>query len=135
MPVESARLFGRRPCRSTVVVRRMGGGPSLRGTVADLGGGGARLRLDGPLGAGEVIRLVFPPKKGGASHTGRMILGQVVHSQAEPSGHVVGIAFGWDATDKEKGAPTINRKAGLLSWFRSFGRKAGTPRPVNPHRR
>ena len=104
----------------------MGGGPSLKGTLADLGGGGARLMLDHPLGPGEVIRLVFPAKGGEASRQGRMILGQVVHSQAEPGGYAVGVAFGWDAAMKEAARP-VSRKAGLLSWFRSFWRK-DTPR-------
>ena len=122
MAVESPRLFQRRRCQGRVVVRRLGDGPSLKGTLADLGGGGARLMLDRPLGPGEVIRLVFPAKDGDASRQGRMILGQVVHSQAEPGGYAVGVAFGWDAAMKEVARP-VSRKAGLLSWFRSFWRK------------
>lgn len=122
MAVERPRLFQRRRCRGGVVVHRLGGGPSLKGTLADLGGGGARLMLDRPLGPGEVIRLVFPAKGGGTRRQGRMILGQVVHLQAEPGGYAVGVAFGWDAA-KEVARP-VSRKAGLLSWFRSFWRKA-----------
>ena len=41
MDVESPRVFQRRRCRGSVVVRQLGGGPSLEGTLADLGGGGA----------------------------------------------------------------------------------------------
>ena len=133
MAVESARVFQRRRCRCGVVVRRLGGGPSLQGTLADLGGGGARLMLDRPLGPGEVIRLVLPAKGGEASRQGRMILGQVVHSRAEPSGYSVGVAFGWDSAMKEAAGPA-SRESGLLSWFRSFWRKvmpgiAPGPRP------
>ena len=52
-----------------------------------------------------------------------MILGQVVHSQAGSSGHVVGVAFGWDASVKEVSRP-VSRTPGLLSWIRSFWKKA-----------
>ena len=104
----------------------MGGGPSLEGTLADLGGGGARLIVDRPLGRGEVIRLVFPPRRGEASRQGRMILGQVVHSKTESEGHVVGVAFGWDAAAKEP-AQSASRQGGLLSWVRSFW-KGATPK-------
>jgi len=81
--------------------------------------------LDRPLGPGEVIRLVFPAKRGEANRQGRMILGQVVHSQAERGSYAVGVAFGWDAAMKEVARP-VSRKTGLLSWFRSFWSKATT---------
>jgi hypothetical protein len=128
MAVESPRLFQRRRCRGGVLVHRLGGGPSLKGSLADVGGGGARLILDRPLGSGEVIRLVFPPRSGDASRQGQMILGQVVHSQAESGGHVVGVAFGWDASFGESVRPAA-RETGFLSWFRSFWKKA-TSRPA-----
>jgi PilZ domain len=123
MAEESPRLFQRRRCRGGVVVHRLGGGPSLKGTLADLGGGGARLRVDRPLGRGEVIRLVFPARRGEANRQGRMILGQVVHSRAEEGGYAVGVAFGWDAAVKDVARPDT-RKAGFLSWLRSFWTQA-----------
>jgi hypothetical protein len=122
MAVESPRLFQRRRCRGSVVVHRLGGGPSLKGTLADLGGG-ARLRVDRPLGRGEVIRLVFPAGRGEANRQGRMILGQVVHSRAEEGGYAVGVAFGWDAAVKDVARPDT-RTAGFLSWLRSFWTRA-----------
>ncbi len=122
MSGQGARVVRRRPSRGGVLVYRLSGGPSFKGTLADLASGGARLILDRPLASGEVIRLVFPRKGDEANRQGRMILGQVVHSQAELGGHVVGVVFGWDAAIKESAQP-IAQKAGLGSWFRLFWRK------------
>jgi hypothetical protein len=134
MSGQSARVVRRRPTRGGVLVYRLGGGPSFKGTLADLGSDGARLILDRPLDSGEVIRVIFPRKGDEANRPGRMILGQVVHSQAEPGGHVVGVVFGWDAAVKESTQPTA-RKAGLMSWFRLFWKKAAPRSPAGTARR
>lgn len=134
MAVECPRLFQRRRCGGRVVVHRLGGGPSVRGNLADLGGGGARLFLDRSLGPGEVIRVVLPPRKGEGPHQGRMILGQVVHSRAESRGHVVGVAFGWDAAVREPARPVAG-KAGLLSWLSSLWSKGVRGMAMGPQSR
>ena len=134
MAGERARLFPRRRCRGGILVSRLSGGPSLKGILTDLSGGGARLILDRPLGRGEVVRLVFPRKGNAASQPGRIILGQVVHSQIEPGCHIVRVAFAWDAAVKQS-PRAIAPKRGLFSWFRGFWQKSALRRPVSSQRR
>ena len=126
MAVNRPRLVPRRTCRGGVLVRRLSGGPSLKGTLADLRMSGARLMLDHPLGSGEVVRLVFPARSGQANRQGHMILGQVVHTQPEPGGYAVGVAFGWDAVIHEI-VEQDKQKLGFLDWFRSFWKKNPAP--------
>ena len=134
MSGQSARVVQRRPARGRVLVYRLGGGPSFKGTLANLGSDGVRLILDRPLDSGEVIRLVFLRKGDEPNRPGRMILGQVVHSQADSAGHVVGVVFGWDAAVKES-SQSIARKSGLMSWFRNFWNNAATRSPAGTEQR
>jgi hypothetical protein len=122
MSGQGAHVVQRRPARGGVLVYRLGGGPSFKGTLASLGSDGARLILDRPLDSGEVIRLIFNRKGDEANRPGRMILGQVVHSQAKPGHHLIRVVFGWDAAVKQSAQP-ITQKEGLRSWLRRLWRK------------
>jgi hypothetical protein len=130
MAEERTRRFQRRPCRGEVLVYRLGGGPAIKGTLIDIGGG-ARLALDGRLDEGEIIRLVFRRTCDATHHPGRIIIGRVAHSQgtSEPRRHLVGIAFAWHADVREEARP-ISRKAVSRSWFGFLSRRAGRQGPA-----
>jgi hypothetical protein len=127
MDVETARSFNRRRCRGQVLVHDLSGGETLKGELADLGKGGARLLVDRPLAEGHVVRLVFPRRSEPGHRNGRTIVGQVVHSSRHARGSVVGIAFGWDTAVAESLGPRAPRKA-CWSWLGFFSRKPAGPR-------
>jgi hypothetical protein len=114
------------------LVYRLGGGPSIKGKLADLGGGGARVVLERPLDRGEVVRLIFPRKADQAQQPGRLIIGHVVHSRAALEGYVVGVAFGWDAAVRVPAQPAVWR-AEPASWFHRFTGRAKPQHPVALH--
>jgi hypothetical protein len=122
---EDTRLFERRPCKGEVLVYNLGGGPTIKAELRDLGKGGARLLLDRPVSRGQGLRLVFPRKSGQTDRSGRMIVGHVVYSRVEGGRHVVGVAFGWHAAVKQTPQPMYQKTA--FSWIGLFSRKAKTP--------
>jgi hypothetical protein len=121
MTEEETRLAGRRPCHGEVLVYKLAGGTSLKGTLTDVSSGGVRVTLDRQLDEDEVVRLVFSHRSGSSSGPGRTIIGHVVHTRRESDRFHVGIAFGWDAA--VGGSPTIRRDPGMPRWLRFFSRK------------
>jgi hypothetical protein len=130
---EESRHFGRRPCKGEVLVYNLGGGPTIKAELRDLGKGGARLLLDRPVSRGQGLRLVFPRKTGQTDRSGRMIVGHVVYSRVEAGRHVVGVAFGWHAAVKETPQPMYRKTA--FSWIGLFSRKAKTTSLVSSRAR
>jgi len=125
---ECQRHSPRRPCRGEVLVHRLGGGPTLKAGLCDIGGGGVRLTVDQPLAIGEVVQLVFPGKPNGGRKHGRMIIGHVVHASARQDGRMVGIEFGWAAAAPQH--PKSHRlDSPLRSIFGLFSRKRKQGRP------
>src|SRR5271166_1037431 len=119
MANNNARRFERRRCRGDVLVSKLGGGPRLKGALVDISSGGARVILDRPLHSGEVIRLILPGRPGKVHHSGRIMIGQVLHSGGVPGRHVVGIGFGW-YKGGEKTPRSSGRTSGLWSWLSGF---------------
>ena len=106
-------------------MRRLAGGPCVKGTILDLGGGGARLILEKPIAVGEVIQLNFPRRPGQVRDPGRLMIGQVLHAGGVPGRHIVGIGFGWYTGAEVESAAKKPRRA-LWSWARLLcGMKAG----------
>lgn len=128
------RTAPRRPCRGTVIVHRLAGGPSFCGTLIDVAGGGIRVALDRRLAEGEAVRLVFRRNTGEPGGSGWTMLGSVVHSSNESGREVAGIAFGWSAAVGTK-AVRLDRKPASTSWFRSLLRKVGRRGPASVHGR
>jgi PilZ domain len=119
MSVESARASKRRQCRGEVTVYDLGGGERFKAAIEDLGSGGAKLIVDRPMAPGQFVRLMFPRKTESQHRTGRIIVGQVVHSRNEAGKSVVGVAFGWDAGFDENSRPSSTKKA-FSSWLGIF---------------
>ncbi len=62
-----------------------------------------------------------------------MIIGRVVHSEAEGGRHIIRIAFGWDAEHSEPRRP-FRKDPKCTSIFRRFARKLN-PRAFTAWRR
>jgi PilZ domain len=119
---ERRRTFERRPCRGEVLIYNLSGGPALKAALIDLGRGGASIALDRHLSPGMVVRLVFPRKSGETHRSGRVIVGNIVHSRIEAGRHVIGVVFGWHAAVKDGPQPLYRKTA--QKWFGLFSRKS-----------
>ena len=120
------RDFQHSPCRGKVVYN-LSGGPAFKANLVDLGRGGARIALDRPMAQGAPVRLVFPRKSGETGRSGRVIVGQVVHSRVDGGRYVIGVAFGWHAAVKDAAQPLFRKSA--RTWFGFFSRR---PRETSP---
>ncbi len=111
-------------------MNKLNGGPTLKGSLADLGSNGARVILDRPLENGEVIRLSFPREPGEVLYPGRTIIGRVLHSRGGLRRHVVGVAFGWSTACTRKRPPSPP-KTGWWSSLRAYCMGEKSRRPVH----
>lgn len=107
----------------------LSGGPAFKANLVDLGRGGARIALERPVARGTPVRLVFPRKSGETGRTGRVIVGQVVHSRADGDRYLIGVAFGWHAAVKDAAQPLYRKTA--RTWFGFFSRIPSATSPAS----
>jgi len=116
------RLHPRRACRGQVHISELGSGRRSVGELIDVGRGGICLALAHGLPDDEVVQIVFPRKSDNNRPQGRMIIGHVVQSKPELGGHIVRIAFGWDAA-VGAGARPVRKDSKTPSFFRPLSKR------------
>jgi hypothetical protein len=119
--------------RRQVLVYKLNGSEPITGELTELKKTGVRLALAMPLGSGEVVRLIMPPRAHRALPSCRTIIGHVVTTASSSSGHLVGIDFGWQ-TGVGVGSRSAARPPRRPWWRRILSGGAAEGRAPRPAR-